>query len=228
MARMPFAARIVWLLLIGGVLAPAPRAAGQVEVLPASPWQTAPTGAARDASGRADADAPIPIRRSSNAPRSQPSRSPVSAASNVTKSVVGSLAVVLLAFFLLVWLSRKTSPRGMTLLPTEVLEPLGRSTLTARQQMQLIRVGKKLILLAVTVNGAETLTVITDPVDVDRLCALCQQTRPGSATAAFSQVLSQYAQEPAPAGFVGEATASTWELANRRSRRAQREEAEHA
>jgi flagellar biogenesis protein FliO len=104
--------------------------------------------------------------------------------------------IVLGAFFVLVWLSRKTAPKGLGALPADVVESLGRAPLTSRQQMQLIRVGKKLVLLSVTSTGAETLTEITNSEEVDRLCGLCQQSRSGSISETFRQVLAQSAHEP--------------------------------
>lgn len=142
--------------------------------------------------------------------------------------MLGSLSVVLAAFFVLVWLSRKTAPKGLAPLPGEVFESLGRAPLTARQQMQLIRLGNKLVLLSVTSTGAESLTEITDIDEVNRLAGLCQQGRSGSISETFRQVLSQYAEEPAPGGFVGEPALSQVDVANRSTRRERRTEKDHA
>ena len=84
----------------------------------------------------------------------------------------------------------------MAPLPNEVVECLGRAPLTGRQQVQLLRLGKKLVLVAVTATEARTLSEITDPLEVDRLSGLCQQIRPESITASFRQVLAQCATEP--------------------------------
>lgn len=118
-------------------------------------------------------------------------------------TVGGSLAVVLGAFFLVVWVSRKTRPRGLTPLPGEVVELLGRAPLVGRQQTQLLRVGRKLVLVSITPTGVEPITEITEPHEVDRLAALCQQGRPGSVSETFRGVLSQYGAEPTTSSFVG-------------------------
>ena len=81
-------------------------------------------------------------------------------------------------------------------MPGEVVEVLGRAPLANRQQIHLLRCGNKLLLVSVTPTGAETLTEITDPMEVDRLAGLCQQAQPGSATAAFRKVLQQFGHEP--------------------------------
>ena len=72
----------------------------------------------------------------------------------------------------------------------------GATPLTGRQQVQLLRLGKKLVLVAVTATEARTLSEVTDPLEVDRLSGLCQQNRPESITASFRQVLAQCATEP--------------------------------
>ena len=118
--------------------------------------------------------------------------------------------------------------QGFAPLPGEVFESLGRAPLTGRQQMQLIRLGNKLVLLSVTPTGAETLTEITDIDEVNRLAGLCQQGRSGSISDTFRQVLSQYADEPAPGGFVGDPSLSQADAANRTSRSGRRREDDRA
>lgn len=172
-------------------------------------------------------DEPMPLRASTNPQRLRPDSSRANSGSRATTTMLGSLTVVLAAFFVLVWLSRKTAPKGLTPLPGEVFESLGRAPLTGRQQMQLIRLGNKLVLLNVTSTGAETLTEITDIDEVNRLAALCQQGRTGSISDTFRQVLSQYADEPAPGGFIGDATLSQVDVANRTARRGRRREDHH-
>jgi flagellar biogenesis protein FliO len=119
-------------------------------------------------------------------------------------TVVGSLAVVLGIFLLFAWGLRRAAPRSLTVLPGEVLEILGRAPLAGRQQLHLLRCGNKLLLVSVTPAGAETLTEITDPAEVDRLAGLCQQARPNSATAAFRQVFQQFNRQHSSSGFAGQ------------------------
>ena len=168
--------------------------------------------------------APLPLRTGKNTQRLTPESTSRASGKQATTTVIASLGVVLAAFFVLVWLSRKTAPKGLAPLPGEVFESLGRAPLTARQQMQLIRIGSKLVLLSVTSTGVETLTEITDVDEVNRLTALCQQGRAGSITDTFRQVLSQYADEPAPGGFVGDPALSQVDVANRSARRERRRE----
>ncbi len=135
---------------------------------------------------------PLPLSPPERATDNRPTGSnPL--ASGVT--VLGSLAVVLGAFFLVAWCMRRSAPAGSIALPGEVFEVLGRGAMAGRQQVYLLRCGKKLILVSVTPAGAETLTEITDSIEVDRLSGICEQSRPSSATAAFRQVFGQFARQ---------------------------------
>jgi flagellar biogenesis protein FliO len=106
-------------------------------------------------------------------------------------SMFGSLAVVIGLFLGLVWLLRRGSPKSIRLLSSDVVELLGRSPLAGRQQMHVIRFGNRLLLVAISPDGAETLAEISDPPEVERLAGLCQQTHPASATQAFRQIFGQ-------------------------------------
>jgi flagellar biogenesis protein FliO len=121
-------------------------------------------------------------------------------------SMFGSLAVVIGLFLGLVWLLRRGSPKAARLLSSDVVELLGRSPLAGRQQMHVIRFGNRLLLVAVSTDGAETLAEITDPAEVDRLAGLCQQTQANSATQAFRQIFGQLADMRRPGQLDAAAT----------------------
>ena len=105
-----------------------------------------------------------------------------------------SLFLVLGLFFLAAWMLKRGMPKGASLLPSEVVEVLGRAPLGGKQQVHLLRIGNKMLLVAISAGGAETLTEITDPLEVDRLAGLCQQQSPHSATNAFKQIFQQFAR----------------------------------
>lgn len=136
------------------------------------------------------ADTPSSLKLSAPAVR-EPGKRPNTFQSLIT--VGGSLAAVLGLFLLMVWAVRRTSPRGLATLPREAFEVLGRAPLANRQQAQLLRCGNKLLLVAVGAAGAgaDTLTEITDPAEVERLADLCRQTRSGGPVATFRQALRQ-------------------------------------
>jgi flagellar biogenesis protein FliO len=148
------------------------------------------TSAAASAPAAAKGESPASLPLGSHADKNAPGKgSPLSA----MISVAGSLAIVLGLFLVVAWAMRKTAPRGSLALPPEVFEILGRAPLGARQQVQLLRCGKKLLLVSITPDGAETLTEVTDPLEVDRLAGICQQAHPKSSTASFRQVFQQLA-----------------------------------
>jgi flagellar biogenesis protein FliO len=135
-------------------------------------------------------EAPLPLIRARLDPAlAPPTTHAERGVGGTTATVLASLAIVLGAFFLFVWIARRSMPRAMAPLPSEVVESLGRAPLAARQQMQLIRLGSKLVLLCVTPHGAAALAEVTDAAEVDRLSGLCQQNRAGSITQSFRQVL---------------------------------------
>jgi flagellar biogenesis protein FliO len=133
----------------------------------------------------------------SSAPRRSPERAAAPTPTAAIGTVASSLAIVLGLFAALVWFSKRFAPSGAAALPQEAVELLGRTPLDGRQTMQLIRVGNRLLLVALSAGGATTLTEITDPLEVEHLAGLCRPGKSNSSTAAFSRVLSQLAHEPA-------------------------------
>jgi flagellar biogenesis protein FliO len=178
----------------------------------------APSNATELASG--DAQEPQPSQPLRLAPRGQQSerdlaqpRKSVSSSSTMT-TVLGALGVVLGLFFCLAWLFKRNMPQALTRLPNEVVEQLGRAPLGGKQNLHLLRVGGKLVLVAVTPFGAETLTEITHPDEVERLVALCKAHSAHGPSAEFRAVLQQFEREPAGPGFLGHTERSDAELAS--------------
>jgi flagellar biogenesis protein FliO len=128
-------------------------------------------------------------------------------------TVASSLGVVLGLFLVVAWAMRRTVPGGSVVLPTEVVEVLGRAALAGKAQVHLVRCGSKLLLVSLSPTGVETLTEITDPDEVTRLAGLCRQAQPGSTTAAFRQVLQQFAGQRTPPGL-SDVTSDDVRLAN--------------
>ncbi len=117
-------------------------------------------------------------------------------------TIGSSLAVVLGLFLLFAWTLRRATPGATATLPAEVVEVLGRTTLTHRQQLHLLRCGARLVLVNANPDGVQALAEITEPEEVDRLLGLCRQSQPHSASAAFRQVLQQFAGERTTEGFL--------------------------
>jgi flagellar biogenesis protein FliO len=165
---------------------PTPADAGQVFKVPGA-MQSDPPNRSRQPESL-----PLPPRGSSGgSTQAGPSKGGLPSAA----TVASSLAVVLGLFLVVAWALRRATPGEAALLPGEVVEVLGRKVISQRQQLQLLRCGRKLLLVSVTADAAETLTEITDPEEVDRLAGLCRQAQPGSATATFRQVMRQFSNE---------------------------------
>jgi flagellar biogenesis protein FliO len=150
---------------------------------------------------------PRPLKARGRSGKSSPASSVLS---NPTESLItmgGSLCVVLTLFFGLAWLTRRGLPKGHGKLPGEVIEVLGKTPLVKGQELQLIRVGARLVLICVTPSGSETLTEIVDRTEVDRLSTICRTNSPSSMTAAFNQVLTGVGREPT-SGFTGSSRTS--------------------
>src|SRR5262245_29700874 len=158
---------------------------------------------AEEAAKLQSARPPLRLAPRSDAGRPGVARPAAPSPTTALGTVVGSLAAVLGLFLVVVWCSRRFAPAGAAVLPKEAVELLGRAPLTARQQMQLVRIGNKLLLVAISQAGVETLTEISDQTEVEHLTGLCKRGQSGSASAAFRQALTQLAAEPAPRGFVG-------------------------
>ncbi|MBN1587978.1 MAG: FliO/MopB family protein [Pirellulales bacterium] len=104
----------------------------------------------------------------------------------------GALTLVLGLFLVIAWGLRRAAPKATLRLPGGVIEILGRVPLDNRQQMHLIQCGNKLLLVGATPEGARTLTEITEPVEVNRLVALCKQTPSDNAVTAFRHIFEQF------------------------------------
>lgn len=150
--------------------------------------------------------APPSASRSSGS-TNRASRTPVSLAPLFAQlkslsSAGGGLAIVIALLVASVWLLRRSGPKPTGALPAEAFAVLGRAPLTAQSFAQLLRIGNKLVLVAVSADGAHPLAEVTDAAEVDRIAGLCLGGRSGGSSAEFQQVLAQLSREPAR-GFLG-------------------------
>lgn len=171
---------------------------------------TQPAPAETDSITREE-ESPIPLspRRSetSEVAESEETISTEIAATNWWSSVPGvlaSLGLVLGLFFLLAWFARRGMPGAIPTLPKSVVEVLGRVPMGGRQQLQLMRVGNKLILLHLSLTGVETLTEIEDPAEIDRIAGLCSQGGANSSTRGFRDMLDQMGRERPSVDFLNQ------------------------
>lgn len=129
-------------------------------------------------------------------------------------ATAASLMLVLGLFVFCTWWLRRAMPRGARVLPADVVEVLGRTPLAARQQAHLLRVGNKLLLVAVSPGVTETLCEVTDREEVERIVGLCRAAESNSSTRSFQEIFRQFGRERAGRDFAG-AEQSQLELANR-------------
>jgi flagellar biogenesis protein FliO len=102
-----------------------------------------------------------------------------------------SLGFVLGLFWVTVKLLNRGVKNGGKSLPKNVVEVLGNAPMMGRQSLQVIRFGNKILLVAVSPAGYDTLTEITDPLEVDRLAGMCHANSPHSSTSSFTELLGQ-------------------------------------
>jgi flagellar biogenesis protein FliO len=110
-------------------------------------------------------------------------------------SVGGSLFIVIAAFFLLVVLFRKVSPQGNRPLPKEAFECLGKYFLTQKHQLQVLRLGSRIVLVSVMPDGISTIAEITDPDEAVSFLGLCRRLDTNSATELFRKTVAGMSED---------------------------------
>ncbi|GAA5506647.1 FliO/MopB family protein [Novipirellula caenicola] len=116
-------------------------------------------------------------------------------------TVASSLAVVLGLFAGFVWLTRRFSTGGSAngVIPKDVVQNLGSTSIDSRTKVSMIRCGNRIIVVAQTATGIHPLSEITDPNEVLQLTASCI----GESKRNFASTLREFEKEPAEKGFVG-------------------------
>ena len=93
------------------------------------------------------------------------------------KKVFGSLAIVIGGYLGFVWLMRKFNISTSRGIPSEVIEVIGNAPFGPRKNLQLVRLGSKLLLLMNGPEGTHPVGEITDTDEVDYLISLCKGKR---------------------------------------------------
>ena len=91
------------------------------------------------------------------------------------KKMLGSLAIVLGGYFGFVWLVRRFNSGAPGKLPSEVLDVVGTAPFGPRKNLQLVRLGSKLLLLLSGPEGTHPIGEITDANEVQHLTTLCNR-----------------------------------------------------
>ncbi|MBI85606.1 MAG: hypothetical protein CMJ81_20625 [Planctomycetaceae bacterium] len=167
------------------------------------------------AAQRANHEKPIVLSSPSGDHQQRQQRTPPPSSLQSLLTVLSSLAIVLSLFFLVIWVSRRGTSKGLGKLPRDVIEILGQTTLTARQPMHLIRIGNKLLLVVTTPDGAKTLTEISDAEEVERIRAICEKDKPDSISSSFRDVFSKLNSDNITSRFLGPRSASELDFPDR-------------
>lgn len=91
--------------------------------------------------------------------------------------MLGSLTLVLGLYFTFVWIMRRLNPGASSGIPAEVIEVMGHIPFGPKRELQLVRLGSKLLLLMSSPEGTNSIGEITDPDEVEYLAALCPGKR---------------------------------------------------
>ena len=86
--------------------------------------------------------------------------------------MLGSLSLVLGIYFAFVWVMRKINPTSNQALPHEIVEVMGQIPFGPRRNLQLVRLGNKLLLLLNSADGVQPIGEITDPNEVEHFTSL--------------------------------------------------------
>lgn len=133
---------------------------------------------------------PIPLRPNKEGEQGGVVK-PTTSTTGAIVSMISSLTIVVSLFLVAAWIYRKSQTGSGSQLPSEVITVLGGMAIGPRQQIQLIRVGGKVIVAANSAGDIKTLTEITDPDEVAKLCGQCEQAKSGSITQSFRSVFAQ-------------------------------------
>jgi flagellar biogenesis protein FliO len=147
-------------------------------------------------------DAPL-VRKAPSGDNGKLAKPIISGSVGPVVSMFASLFLVIMLFLVFALLFRKVTPNGSGLLPKELFESLGRAPLTQKIQLQLLRLGNRLILVSVTADGVQPITEITDPDEVVQLLGLCRRLDSNSSTQNFKKMLNALSEEPADGGYFG-------------------------
>ncbi len=130
-------------------------------------------------------------RLDSNAPRTSAGDSDSGSYRPSMWNIVPALALVLALLAGAVWAARKYLPGVRQLGASPAVRVLGRTHLSPRQSVMLVKVGRRVLIVGSTADGLRTLDSITDPAEVSELVGLAEMSRAGSATTSFNRLLKQ-------------------------------------
>lgn len=145
-----------------------------------------------------DADTPAPRTRQTAIPfrSDSPERQAEPASSGGARpliTVTSSLAIVLGLFAAVTFLYRRTATASGGMLSGDAFTVLGKAPLGPRQNLTVVRIGPRILVLAIGPGSTTPLAELNDPDEVAQLTALCQS---GGSRQAFQRTLHELGEEP--------------------------------
>ncbi len=105
-------------------------------------------------------------------------------------TTVAALALVIALVFGLKWISQRVGAgRGVATRGGGAVEVLSRTAVSARHSVLLLRVGSRLLVVGAGTDGMNTLSEISDPVEVSELLGAAEKSKAGSLSNVFAGAL---------------------------------------
>ncbi len=123
---------------------------------------------------------PLPTRTSASAGSdSETVRSKPLSSSNSLLNLTISLTLIVGTLVLVGRWMKRNGFRGVSSLPIEAFEILGKRMIDSRTAVHLVRCGSRILVLGVGSEGVRTLSEIDDPGEVEKLIEFCQEPTKG-------------------------------------------------
>ena len=119
---------------------------------------------------------------------------------------LGALGLVVAMIFLARYVLRRFSATGKATGRAEAIEVVARATLGARQQLSLVRLGKKLVLVGSGPSGMSPLAEVTEPEEVTELLAEARAADRGTFARLFRRYVQSDEEKQQPAASEREPT----------------------
>ncbi len=130
-----------------------------------------------------------PVQDSRRVERAAPSNSPTDAQGML--QMLWPLFIVLLVVGGLAYAARRWMPKSLRTSSGGPLQIIARQSISAKQSLCLVRLGRRLVLMGVTSDRISTLSEINDPEESAAIVAAVESSRPTSFATAFGKMSDQ-------------------------------------
>jgi flagellar biogenesis protein FliO len=166
-----------------------------VEPVPPAPATAAPveaSGEPRKPVVNPDEDRPIDAGdESSNEPTAEGSKT----WNPGWLGLLWPLALVLTGIFVMFWAAKRYLPGLRRMAGSRAVEILGRTYLTPRQSVTVVKLGRRVLVIGQTAEQLSALASITDPEEVSEIVGLCESAGGHSSTATFRKIFQRMDRE---------------------------------